>query len=325
VAGQKIKKGDDLIRDYLIKRVLQGVLLVVAVSVLVFSLLYMMPGNPVDMVVDRKVSAEKKEEIAHEMGYDRPMHEQYFSWAKGIIIEHDFGKSTRYKVPVWDLMKERIPRSLVLCGWSLLIEMLIALPVGLLCAMKKDSIFDRFTVNFTLILTAMPGFWLAALLILVFGVWLKVLPISGYKGAAYYVLPVFALVASSIAGTIRLTKSEVLEVLNEKYVTTAYAKGLPHKKVMVKHVLRNALIIVTVQVFMSIPWLISGAVVTEQIFGIPGMGSLLLNSIIVQDFPVVQAVLLIIAILTVICNLLSDIVIGILDPRIRIAMGGGDK
>ena len=304
---------------------IQGVLLVAAVSVLVFSLLYMMPGNPVDMIVDRKVSQEKKEQIAHEMGYDRPLYEQYASWVHGIVVEHDLGTSTRYKVPVWDLMKERIPRSLVLCGWSLLIEMLIALPVGLLCAVRKDSLFDRFTVNFTLILTAMPGFWLGALLILVFGVWLKILPISGYKGVEYYILPIFALVASSIAGTIRLTKSEVLEVLNEKYVTTAYAKGLSSRTVMVKHVLRNALIIVTVQVFMSIPWLISGAVVIEKIFGIPGMGSLLLNSIVVQDFPVVQAVLLIIAILTVICNLISDIVIGILDPRIRISMGGGDR
>ncbi len=300
-----------------------GILLIFSVSVLVFGLLYMMPGNPVDMVVDRKVSAEKKEEIAHEMGYDRPMAEQYLDWAKGILLEQDFGTSTRYKVPVWELMKERIPRSLNLCGWALFLEILIALPIGLLCAIKKDSLFDRLTVNFTLVLTAVPAFWMAALLILVFSVWLGILPISGYKGMEYYVLPVFSLVASSIAGTIRLTKAEVLEVLNERYVTTAYAKGLSSRAVMWKHVLRNALIIVTVQVFMSIPWLISGAVVTEKIFGIPGMGNLLLNSIIVQDFPVVQGVLLIIAILTVICNLLSDLVIGILDPRIRISMDGG--
>lgn len=312
-------------KSYLIKRVLQGVLLVVSVSILVFSLLYMMPGNPVDMVVDRKVSAEKKAEIAHEMGYDRPLVEQYVDWVKGIVLEQDFGTSTRYKVPVWDLMVSRIPKSLTLCGWSLVIELLIALPVGLLCAIKKDSLFDRLTVNFTLILTAMPAFWLGALLILIFGVWLDILPISGDKSAAYFILPVFSLVASSVAGSIRLTKAEVLEVLNEKYVTTAFAKGLPRRTVMVKHVLRNALIVVTVQVFMSIPWLISGAVVTEKIFNITGMGNLLLNSIVVQDFPVVQAVLLIIAILTVICNLISDIVIGLLDPRIRIAMGGGDK
>lgn len=317
------KREGVIIREYLLKRIAMGILLIFSVSILVFGLLYMMPGNPVDMVVDRKVSAEKKEEIAHEMGYDRPMTEQYLDWAKGILLDQDFGTSTRYKVPVWDLMKERIPRSLNLCGWALLFEILIALPIGLLCAIKKDSLFDRLTVIFTLILTAVPAFWMAALLILVFSVWLGILPISGYKGMEYYVLPVFSLVASSIAGTIRLTKAEVLEVLNERYVTTAYAKGLSSRAVMWKHVLRNALIIVTVQVFMSIPWLISGAVVTEKIFGIPGMGNLLLNSIIVQDFPVVQGVLLIIAILTVICNLLSDLVIGILDPRIRISMDGG--
>lgn len=309
----------------MIKRLIQGVVLVVAVSILVFSLLYMMPGNPVDMMVDRKVSAEKKAEIAHELGYDRPYIEQYKDWVSGIIIDHDFGNSTRYKMPAWDLMKERIPISLKLCGWSLLLEMLIALPIGLLCAIKKDKFFDRFTVNFSLLMTAVPSFWLSALLILAFSVKLNLLPISGYTRPEHFILPVISMTLGSVAGTIRLTKAEVLEVLNEKYVTTAYAKGVPSRVVMVKHVLRNALIMVTVLVFMSIPWLISGAVVTEKIFGIPGMGNLLLNSIVVQDFPIVQAVVLLIAVLTVFCNLLSDFVIGILDPRIRLSMGGGDR
>lgn len=285
----------------------------------------MMPGDPINMMVDRKVPEEKRQQMAEELGLNDPFHEQYFRWVGNIVFEQDFGNSVRYKTPVIELMKDRVPRSVKLCGWSLLIEMLIALPLGLLCAIKKDSIFDRITVSGSLLLTAMPSFWLGALLVLVFAVGLKILPISGYEGAEYYILPIFALVSSTIAGTLRLTRSEVLEVLNEKYVTTAHAKGVPYKKVMVKHVLRNALIMVSVQVFMSIPWLISGAVVTEKIFGIPGMGNLLLNSIVVQDFPVVQAVLLIIAILTVICNLISDIVIALLDPRIRIAMGGGDK
>lgn len=304
---------------------LQGVLLVVAVSLLVFALLYMMPGDPINMMVDRKVPEAKRAQMAEELGLNDPFLVQYGRWVKNIVFEQDFGNSVRYKTPVIDLMKDRVPRSVKLCGWSLLIEMLIALPLGLMCAIKKDSLFDRITVSGSLLLTAMPSFWLGALLVLVFAVGLKILPISGYEGAKYYILPIFALVSSTIAGTLRLTRSEVLEVLNEKYVTTAHAKGVPYKKVMLKHVLRNALIMVSVQVFMSIPWLISGAVVTEKIFGIPGMGNLLLNSIVVQDFPVVQAVLLIIAILTVICNLISDIVIALLDPRIRIAMGGGDK
>lgn len=285
----------------------------------------MMPGNPIDIMTDRKVSAEKRAELVHQYGFDQPLHAQYIRWVKRIVVDHDFGQSVRYKVPVWNLMRDRIPRSVKLCGWSLLIEMILALPLGLLAAIKKDSFYDRFSVNFTLMLTSMPSFWLGALLILIFAVGLKWFPISGFESARNYVLPVAALTAGSLAGTLRLTRAEVLEVLNEKYVTTALAKGLPYERVMFKHVLRNALIMVTVSVFMSLPWLISGAVVTEKIFGIPGMGNLLLNSIVVQDFPVVQAVLLLIAILTVICNLLSDIVIAILDPRIRIAIGGGDK
>ena len=276
------------------------------------------------MVVDRKVSAERKAEIAHEMGYDQPFMKQYINWASD-VLHGDFGTSIRYKADVWDLMKSRIPYSLKLCGISLVLELIIALPLGLLCAIKKDSFFDRFTVNFSLMLTAIPSFWLGALLIIVMAVKLDLVPISGYEHWQNYVMPLITMVMGSVGGTLRITKTEVLDVIHEKYVTTAYAKGLPKKTVMIKHVLRNSLILVTTLVFMSIPWLISGAVITERIFGFPGMGNLLLNSIIVQDVTVVQAVLLVIAILTVICNLISDILMGILDPRIRLAMTGGDN
>ena len=299
-------------------------LLVICVSFLAFSLMYMMPGDPIDMVVDQKVSAERKEEIRHEMGYDQPFLTQYKNWVSD-VVHGDFGTSTRYKMQVWDLMEQRIPYSLKLCGWSLILEIAIALPLGLLCAVKKDKFFDRFTVKSSLLLTAVPAFWLGALFILLFAVELQWLPISGYTSAQNYVLPIATTVLSGMGGTLRITKAEVLEVLNEKYVTTAYAKGLSKRTVLIKHVLRNALILVTTLVFMSIPWLISGAVVIEKIFGLPGMGNLLLNSIIVQDMPVVQAVLLLIAILTVICNLASDIIMGILDPRIRLSLSGGDN
>ena len=196
--------------------------LVICVSFLVFSLMYMMPGDPVDMVVDRKVSLERKAEIAHELGYDQPFFTQYKNWVKG-VIHGDFGRSTRYKSDVWDLMGARIPYSLKLCGWSLVIELLIALPLGLLCAMKKDGFFDRFTVNFSLLMTAVPAFWLGALFILLFAVKLNWLPISGYSGIKNYILPVATTVLSGMGGTLRITKTEVLEVFNEKYVTTDYA------------------------------------------------------------------------------------------------------
>lgn len=284
----------------------------------------MLPGDPIDMVVDAKVSAERKAEIAHEMGYDQPFMTQYVNWVKG-VLHGDFGTSIRYKNAVWDLMKARIPYSLKLCGLSMILELVIALPLGLLCAIKKDGFFDRFTVNFSLLLTAVPSFWLGALMILILAVQLRLVPISGYEHWQNYVMPVLTMTLGGVGGTLRITKTEVLEVINEKYVTTAYAKGLPKKTVMIKHVLRNSLILVTTLVFMSIPWLISGAVVTEKIFGFPGMGNLLLNSIIVQDITVVQGVLLLIAILTVICNLISDILMGVLDPRIRLSLSGGDN
>lgn len=313
-----------IIKDYIIKKLGLGVLLVIVVSFLTFCLMYMMPGDPIDIIVDRKVSPERKAELAHELGYDKPLITQYFDWSNK-IIHGDFGNSVRYKSKVTDLMSSRIPYSLRLCVWSMFWELMIAIPLGLLCAIKKDKFFDRFTVNGSLLLTAIPSFWLGAIFIIFFGVTLKILPISGYATPAHFILPIATTVLGGMGSTLRVTRSEVLDVLNEKYVTTAYAKGLPKKTVMIKHVLRNALILITTLVFMSIPWLISGAVIIEKIFGLPGMGNLLLNSIIVQDMPVVQAVLLIITILTVVCNLLSDIIMGILDPRIRLSLSGGDN
>ena len=319
-----VEKEGVIIRDYAIKRILQGILLVFAVSFLVFALMYMMPGNPIDIVTDSKVSPEKKAEIAHELGYDLPFLVQYKNWlVKAVHL--DFGNSLRYKNPVWDMMAARIPYSLKLCGLSMILELLIALPIGLICAVKKDSFFDRFTVNFSLLLSSIPSFWLGALAILLFAVKLDLVPISGYSTWQNYLMPVITMAIGGVGGSLRITKTEVLDVINEKYVTTAYAKGLPKRVVLVKHVLRNSLILVTTLVFMSIPWLISGAVITEKIFGFPGMGNLLLNSIVQQDIPVVQAVLLIIAILTVVCNLISDLIMGLLDPRIRQTLSGGDN
>ena len=311
-------------RDYIIKRLLLGLLLVIAVSFLVFCLMYLMPGDPVDLAINDRVSDARKAEIAHELGYDRPFLVQYKNWV-GKVMHLDFGTSTRYKEAVWKLMKDRIPYSIRLCGWALLLEMVLALPLGLYCAIHKDSILDKLTVNLSLVFTAVPSFWLGTLLIVIFAVQLKLLPISGYETSAHYILPVITITLSSLGSTIRITKAEVLEVLNEKYVTTAYAKGLPRRTVLYRHVLRNALVIVVTLLFMSLPWMITGAVITEKVFGMPGMGSLLLNSIVVQDIPVVQAVLLVIAVLTVLCNLASDLVTGMLDPRIRASLSGGDN
>ena len=164
----------------------------------------------------------------------------------------------------------------------------------------------------------MPPFWLGVLLMLIFSIHLNILPLSGYSGFASLILPALTLSLPALAQIFRLTRSEVLDVLDEKYVTTAYAKGIEDKKILVRHVLRNALIPVTVMFFLSLPWLIGGAVVVENVFAWPGMGQLLWKGIAKQDFVIVQGIVFVITILTVICNIIGDMISGILDPRIRL-------
>ena len=311
-------------RDYVIKRIAQGLLLVVVVSFLVFMMLDLMPGDPINILTDRKVSEETKEKMREEYGLNKPLMERYANWVKD-LTKGDFGVSLRTKKPVLDMMKARMPATLKLTLSALFIELLIAVPIGLLAAYKKDSIFDRIVMNVSLFFAAIPSYWISVMLILIFGVTLKLLPISGFSSAKHFILPVAAIVIGNMAGTIRMTKTEVLDVLREKYVLTAYAKGLPKRRVLVSHVLRNALILVTIMFFMNIPWVISGAVIIENIFVISGMGQMLTSGILNQDFPIVQACVLILAILTVTCNLICDIITAILDPRIRVAMGGDER
>ena len=199
-----------------------------------------------------------------------------------------------------------------------MVEYLLAVPFGLIAAVKKDRIFDKSMTVIMVILWSMPAFWLGILLIIEFAIRHPLFPISGYSGAVSLVLPVLTLALPAMAQTFRLTRSEVLDVMEEKHVETAYAKGISDKSVLVKHVLRNALIPVTVTFFLGLPWLIGGSVVVENVFAWPGMGQLLWKCIAKQDFPVVQAIVFVIAVLTVICNLIGDIVAGFLDPRIRL-------
>ena len=316
--------GDDVLR-YIGKKLLLCIVLIICVSFLVFSMIFMMPGDPVTLLAGELANQDKIAETVEKYGLNRPLLVQYFDWWKKIVTKQDFGISFKYKLPVWDLVKVRIPVSLKLTAITMVVQYLIAVPLGLLCAYKKDSIFDKITVNLTLIMTSVPSFWIAVLLMLLFAVKLKWLPLGGFESWKHYVLPITAGVLGGIASTLRLTKSEAIDALNDKYVSTAYAKGLAKHDVLIKHVLRNSMIIICVQISQSLPWLLSGFIILEKIFVIPGMGGLMISSIVYQDFNVVQCIILIISVLTVICNIIADIVLGLLDPRIRISTGGGDK
>lgn len=302
---------------FAVKRLIMGIAIVLFVSVIVFAIMQAMPGDPIDLMVDTRVSEERVAELKAEWGLDKPAIVQYFYWL-GNILQGDFGMSVSMKQNVGDLIMQRLPYTLMLTGAALLIEYLIAIPLGLLAAVKKDRLTDKALTVGTIVLWSMPQFWLGVLLMFIFSITLGVLPLSGYSGFTSLILPAFTLALPTLAQIFRLTRSEVLDVMRERYVMTANAKGLAGKKVLIKHILRNALIPVTVMFFLSLPWLIGGAVVVENVFAWPGMGQLFWKAISKQDFMVVQGIIFVITILTVICNLIGDIISGILDPRIRL-------
>ena len=302
---------------YIVRRLVIGVLVVLCVTVIIFGIMQAMPGDPVDLLAGPRVSSEKIAEMKARWGLDKPLVVQYFYWL-GNILHGDFGVSITTKQEVSYLIMQRLPYTLMLTGAAIVVEYLLAVPFGLIAAVKKDRIFDKSMTVIMVILWSMPAFWLGILLIIEFAIRHPLFPISGYSGAVSLVLPVLTLALPAMAQTFRLTRSEVLDVMEEKHVETAYAKGISDKSVLVKHVLRNALIPVTVTFFLGLPWLIGGSVVVENVFAWPGMGQLLWKCIAKQDFPVVQAIVFVIAVLTVICNLIGDIVAGFLDPRIRL-------
>jgi len=308
--------------QYTIKRIGQGILLVIAVSIAVFMLLHLMPGDPVDSLVAESVSDVRKEEYRIEWGLDQPLPVQYLNWANR-VLHGDLGSSLSTNMDILTTLKSRMPLSLKLCGMALLAQLLISVPLGLLAAYKRGGWFDRFIMGYSMVTAAIPTFWIGMVLILIFGVSLKALPVSGSATWRHFVMPVTAMVLGGVSSNIRLMRSEVLGVIQEKYVTIAYAKGLGRRQVMVRHVLRNAMILIVVQTFMSLPWIVAGAVIMENVFSIPGMGAAMANAVISQDFPMVQACILIISMITVAANLVSDILTALLDPRIRASIDGG--
>lgn len=302
---------------YILKRLLIGVLVVLCVSLVIFGILQAMPGDPVELMTSPRVSQAKVAEIRARWGLDQPPVVQYFYWL-GNVLAGNFGVSITTGQAVTYLIAQRLPYTLMLTGVAIVVEYAIAIPLGLFAAVHKDGPFDRAMNVIMVVLWSMPGFWLGVLLIMLFSIRLGALPISGYSGPVSMILPVLTLALPNLAQTFRLTRSEVLDVLDARYVKTATAKGLLRDKVLVRHVLRNALIPVTVTFFLSLPWLIGGAVVVENVFAWPGMGQLLWTGIQKQDFPIVQGIVFVISILTVICNLIGDVVSGLLDPRIRL-------
>ncbi|HOJ43010.1 MAG TPA: ABC transporter permease, partial [Syntrophorhabdaceae bacterium] len=264
---------------------------------------------------------------------DKPLYIQYYMWLKR-IVKLDFGISfASDRRPVIDKIKERIPITVSINLISMLLIFIIGIPIGIYCAKHKDTTIDKVLTAFVFAGYAAPTFWLALLLMMFFGVYLEWLPILGLKSfnfnelsffekimdvASHLILPVCISAFGGLAGISRYMKSSLLEVLRQEYITTAYAKGLPEDMVLKKHALRNALLPVITIIGLSVPGLIGGSVIFESIFSIPGMGQLFYMSVMARDYPTIMGILVIGAFLTLLGNLLSDILYAVADPRIRI-------
>jgi len=307
--------------DYIVRRLLQSALVVVTVSILLFGIMQLMPGDPIMRITGDRVPLEVQERIRAEWGLDQPLHIQYIRWFSH-AVRGNFGQSIITGQDVFFLVSSRMPFTLMLSGIALMIQYIIGIPIGLLAAYKRGRVFDQIVVYFSTILWSVPPFWLGVLLVLLFAMTFSIFPVSGFSGFMSLVLPLMAIALPGMAAVVRMARAEAIGVFQEKMVVTAYAKGLPNRAVLFKHVLRNAMIPTTIMFFLSLPWVIGGSIVIETIFAWPGMGQLLWRAINQQDYPVVQGIVIMITILTVISNTIGDLLTGWLDPRIRNELRG---
>jgi peptide/nickel transport system permease protein len=318
---------------YILKRLLGMVPVLVGITIISFAIIHLAPGKPttLDQALNPKVSPEIRLRMAKLYGLDRPLHVQYLEWTKR-LFRFDFGQSFSDNRPVLDKILERIPLTVTINFLSLVFVFLVAIPMGIKAALKPGRGFDNFTTVFSFVLFAMPTFWLALLLMQFFCITLGWLPISGIKSLdfEYYsfgrkiwdvswhlILPVFVSSLGSLAVISRYMRSSMLEALGQPYIYTARAKGLPENKVVYKHALRNASLPIVTIIGLSIPGLLGGSVIFESIFALPGLGRLFYEAVMMRDYPLIMAEVVLGAVLTMLGNLIADISYAYVDPRIR--------
>jgi peptide/nickel transport system permease protein len=290
---------------------------VIGAVTLVFFFLHMIPGDPVEVMLGETAQQADKERLREELGLNLPLHVQYGRFMAG-IVQGDLGGSYFYRRPVAQVIAERVPATVELALAAFLVAGLIAIPLGIIAALREGTAVDNAAVLFSLVGVSLPNFWLGPLLIILFSITLGWFPVSGRAGVASLVLPAVTLGAAFAAILSRMTRASLLERLGEDYLTVARAKGLPEWKVILKHALRNALIPIITVMGLQIGALLSGAIITENVFSWPGIGTLLINAIEARDYPLVQGCILFVTLSYVLVNLLTDLFYGWADPRIRL-------
>ncbi|MDE0098259.1 MAG: ABC transporter permease [Truepera sp.] len=300
---------------FLISRLLQGVLVLFGVSLFSFLFIFL-SGDPVAGLAQPDWTQEQVEDLRRELGFDRPVWIQYLDYLQR-VVRGDFGNSYRQHQPVFRLLSERLPATLELALAGFLLSLVVGVPIGVVSAVKRDTLVDQGAMFAALLAQAMPTFWLGIMLILVVGVELRWLPISGRGTLAHIILPALTLATYSMARNARLVRSSLLDVLHQDYVRTAHAKGLTGTIVIYKHALRNALVPVVTVMGLDFGSLLSGAVITEIVFAWPGLGRLIVNAVSSRDLPLVQGSVLLVGSFFVLINLLVDMSYAVLNPRVR--------
>lgn len=311
---------------FLVRRLLFSIVVVAGVVTITFGLLHMIPGDPVDAILGTEANPETRAALRHELGLDRPLLTQYASWWWH-LLQGDLGRSVMVKQPVSDLILERLPTTIPLALLSMTIAIAIAIPAGVISALRRNTWLDGAVSMLAFSGLSIPGFWLGALLILGFAVKWQWFPPGGYvsvfsdpiEGLRHLLLPAIALGTTFAAALTRMLRSSLLEVLSRDYIRTARAKGQREYLIILRHALRNALIPAVTIVGVQVGVLLSGALVIEQIFSLPGIGRLTVQAVLDRDFPLVQGCIIVIALIFVFANLLTDLLYVYLDPRIHYA------
>jgi peptide/nickel transport system permease protein len=301
---------------YLVRRLLLTVPVLVGVATLVFALIHLVPGDPVQSMLGETASQEEMDQVRHALGLDRPLLVQYQTFLTG-LIRGDLGKSFRFGTPVTQEIGSRLYRTIQLALAAMLVAMLIALPLGILAAVYRGTGIDYAAMTLALVGISMPNFWLGPLLAILFAVQLGWLPVAGTGSIAHLVLPAVTLGAALAAILARMTRASVLEELRELYVLAARARGVSRMRAIVRHAFRNSLIPIVTIIGLQFGAVLTGTIITETIFAWPGVGRLLIQAINFRDYPLVQGCILFISFTYVMMNLLTDITYGLLDPRIR--------
>ncbi len=306
---------------FIVRRFVQTIPVLLGVATLVFLLIHLVPGDPVQAMLGDTAEPADVARLRTQLGLDRPLHVQYFAFLAG-IARGDFGTSLRTREPVLRSIAERLPATSELAVAAVCIAVSLAIPLGVLAAVRARTRVDRAATLFALVGASVPGFWLGPMLALVFSIGFGWLPVSGRGTFAHLILPAITLSAPLAAVLMRLTRASVIEEIREPYVLAARARGASQARAVLRHALRNSLVPVITVLGLQVGSVLTGAVITETIFAWPGVGRLLVQSIGFRDYPMVQGCILLIAVIYVAVNLLVDVLYGALDPRIRMDHAG---